>query len=762
MLKVSTPDGELTRLVNASQRQEYLDKGWIIEDTSEVEMMLDEDGNTMWRYKEDTEWNTIAGGSGGTDTYKVKVDGTDTAAYLKDKISAGTNIVINKVNDKMEVSCDIADELPVGGTTGQVLAKKTAADGDVEWVSQGGGSGAGVTVYADLAALKAIDTTAYTDVQTVQVATLGLYKFQPASTLIGDDVNVITPTTGSAAGRWVNQSITLKENNTTTGQAWSEAGRAKPMFGNRFLKTYNSQTIGKKIVDFGSSVMLGHGLASPATQSYPALQLADLNSLDGIDATWTMKNFSIMGETTGSAKSRMLKDIQVENPDVVWIGYSPNNNSLATRTTDTDCNTAIYNFEKDLDKLTKICEQQNVPYIITGVYPKNGYTALAYKYLKQLNINLQLKYCHKYINILGTLDDGTGSYKPTLVQADGDHPSAAGAILIKDSIVPSLFISDRTKITAPILSNSNGVKLGADVSTLHPMKKFYSFNRNKSFARYLEVFKDENVITNKILFTVVPASVAKTVNLIENSSGNIDLVNDSLISVLTTPSTIKMKAGFNKIFINYDSVTGIFELWCNGIKVGISTAITSFYLNFDGIGGGADVALNATGVEYRNYGQWCTKLTADEIITIMNGTMLCGGLEYFNNFSSPPSAFYGNDGGANLNTRMLLQSTLWTSGNRGSNTYTDTEKEKLANINTLGSAVASAATITAPSTIFHVTGTTAISTIIVPYTGFTGKITIIPDGVFTFDTAGNIAETYTSTVNRAIDLVYDGTKWYRV
>lgn len=60
MLKVSTPDGKLTRLVEASQRQEYLDKGWIIEDTSEVEMMLDGDGNTLWRYKEDTEWNTIA------------------------------------------------------------------------------------------------------------------------------------------------------------------------------------------------------------------------------------------------------------------------------------------------------------------------------------------------------------------------------------------------------------------------------------------------------------------------------------------------------------------------------------------------------------------------------------------------------------------------------------------------------------------------------------------------------------------------------
>jgi len=33
----------------------------------------------------------------------------------------------------------LEDELPVGGVTGQILAKKTNIDGDVEWINPGGG-----------------------------------------------------------------------------------------------------------------------------------------------------------------------------------------------------------------------------------------------------------------------------------------------------------------------------------------------------------------------------------------------------------------------------------------------------------------------------------------------------------------------------------------------------------------------------------------------------------------------------------------------
>lgn len=79
---------------------------------------------------------------------------------------------------------------------------------------------------------------------------------------------------------------------------------------------------------------------------------------------------------------------------------------------------------------------------------------------------------------------------------------------------------------------------------------------------------------------------------------------------------------------------------------------------------------------------------------------------------------------------------------------------------TVGGAVASASTITPTGSVFHVTGTTTISTINPPYTGFTGCITIIPDGIFLTNTSGNIAIASTSVVSKAICFTYDGTKWY--
>lgn len=80
--------------------------------------------------------------------------------------------------------------------------------------------------------------------------------------------------------------------------------------------------------------------------------------------------------------------------------------------------------------------------------------------------------------------------------------------------------------------------------------------------------------------------------------------------------------------------------------------------------------------------------------------------------------------------------------------------------NSKGANVASATTITPTGQIFHVTGTTAVATINLPYTGFTGTITLIPDAAFTTTTAGNIGLASTAVIGKALHFTYDGTKWY--
>ena len=59
-------------------------------------------------------------------------------------------------------------------------------------------------------------------------------------------------------------------------------------------------------------------------------------------------------------------------------------------------------------------------------------------------------------------------------------------------------------------------------------------------------------------------------------------------------------------------------------------------------------------------------------------------------------------------------------------------------------------------------GTAAMTGITVPYSSFSGRITIIPGGAFTWTNATNIAVAGTAVVNRALDFVYSPVsgKWY--
>jgi len=78
--------------------------------------------------------------------------------------------------------------------------------------------------------------------------------------------------------------------------------------------------------------------------------------------------------------------------------------------------------------------------------------------------------------------------------------------------------------------------------------------------------------------------------------------------------------------------------------------------------------------------------------------------------------------------------------------------------------IASAGTIAPVKAITFISGTAAISTITPPspISAGGGQITLIPTGLWTTDTAGNIALASTAVVSRALIMTYDATttKWY--
>jgi hypothetical protein len=93
-------------------------------------------------------------------------------------------------------------------------------------------------------------------------------------------------------------------------------------------------------------------------------------------------------------------------------------------------------------------------------------------------------------------------------------------------------------------------------------------------------------------------------------------------------------------------------------------------------------------------------------------------------------------------------------------------QDQLGLFNNLNTAptVLSATTIQPVSPIQFVSGTTAIVNITVPpeFAVGGGQLTLIPTGLWTTTTAGNIALATTAVVNRAVTMFYDAatTKWY--
>lgn len=110
-------------------------------------------------------------------------------------------------------------------------------------------------------------------------------------------------------------------------------------------------------------------------------------------------------------------------------------------------------------------------------------------------------------------------------------------------------------------------------------------------------------------------------------------------------------------------------------------------------------------------------------------------------------------------TNNTFQFQSWNLFDSNGNTNTNLEKMSV------GTAIASAATIAPIARITHITGTTAITTITVPTVvvaggSYTGCIVLIPDGLWTTGTSGNIALASTAVVSKALQMCYDGTKWY--
>ena len=123
----------------------------------------------------------------------------------------------------------------------------------------------------------------------------------------------------------------------------------------------------------------------------------------------------------------------------------------------------------------------------------------------------------------------------------------------------------------------------------------------------------------------------------------------------------------------------------------------------------------------------------------------------------------GTGGASGSITNILIGSSV--SGATGTTTLNNNADFKgLMSFGGSAPTIASATTIAPTTKVVFISGTTAIATITAPSPISTsgGRITLIPTGLFTTTTAGNIALASTAVVSKALIMTYDPTtaKWY--
>lgn len=609
-----------------------------------VEMNIEDDIVTAFRYKGDPVWRTVAGGGGGTDTYKVKVDGTDTADYLENKLQQGTNVTITKSGGKLVVNST-------------------------------GGSGGGVTVYADLATLKAVDTTAYTDVQTVQVKSLGLYKFQPLSTLTGDNVNVITPTTGSSAGRWIKQSKDV----TSVLEAYSATYKnVSTVLENSEILKLKGNKLGKtiKVVEIGSSVLKGSG-ATTLAQGYANLLATELSAITEVSISTV--NLGVASNTAGSVRDR-FDDIVINNPDVLIIGVSTNNSSLYTANAYSSGALMVKTYLRQLSELVALCETRGIQYFIVGEYGYTGATSYGINLKKQLNA--QLCKFKNYLNVLGEVADDSCAWKSS-AQYDAGHPNDVGHLgMLRGIIREHIYTSNKLKLDFKPQKGYGVIQSGTDSATSAPLMftpSAWSASALESWTLTFGVrLGTGNYTASRCLLKTKPTNTLAGVGIDVNTSGYITCRDGATLKATSSVKIDTIKEA--KIVITSDVIDNLIYIYVNGELLSSFTPANGLGLyNAFVARDNLDVNTRATGYEYNNFVIYQGRMDIYNIQKIFKNDYPQANIAFCHNLdcdSIEGVLFSQNNNGAycvNGFAGSIISTALHD------NIYTDSEKAKLAN-----------------------------------------------------------------------------------
>jgi hypothetical protein len=192
---------------------------------------------------------------------------------------------------------------------------------------------------------------------------------------------------------------------------------------------------------------------------------------------------------------------------------------------------------------------------------------------------------------------------------------------------------------------------------------------------------------------------------------------------------------------------------------------------YNGIWSGKDTVGVSTGIFWYDNGQELYLRSAKISLGLSNAIIYFSSTSQFANKAALVFGWTSTDGLGTIDAALARSAAGKLEVNNGTaGTFRDLKLRSLISsggfvaTDAAAPTIASASTIAPAKQVSFVSGTTTISTITAPspISAGGGQITLIPTGLWSTDTAGNIALATTAVVSKALILTYDTTtgKWY--
>lgn len=226
------------------------------------------------------------------------------------------------------------------------------------------------------------------------------------------------------------------------------------------------------IAFFGSSVCRGSG--DEEKLGYAGRFGRRLDTLK-----WNYINLSIGGDNTIRLASRIRKDLYPHHPTYVVIGLSLSNEGIVQPTEEARYR-ILERFRAGLLRIADSIRTMGAVPVVANCYPRNSFNEEYYRITRQMNAIIN-EWPVPSINLLGTVDDGTGKWVKGL-EYNGGHPNKYGYEEMSRAIVPTLFDALKAKKTVPFRNWTSDYTRFFNLSTTSPLLRVSPDTLIRSFS----------------------------------------------------------------------------------------------------------------------------------------------------------------------------------------------------------------------------------------------------------------------------------------